>query len=81
MTEGVKKSKGLPAGVSVEAHPVHAAAVLGAGVMGGGIAQLAADKGIPIRMKDITPQALLAGVQQATRIFQSAVKKKETLET
>ena len=76
LTEGVKKSKGLPSGVVATAHPVHAAAVLGAGVMGGGIAQLAADKGIPIRMKDITPAALLAGIQQATRIFQSSVKKR-----
>jgi 3-hydroxyacyl-CoA dehydrogenase/enoyl-CoA hydratase/3-hydroxybutyryl-CoA epimerase len=76
LTEGVKKSKGLPSGVVAEAHPVHAAAVLGAGVMGGGIAQLAADKNIPIRMKDLGAQALTAGIQQATRIFQGSLKRK-----
>jgi 3-hydroxyacyl-CoA dehydrogenase/enoyl-CoA hydratase/3-hydroxybutyryl-CoA epimerase len=77
MTEAVKKSKGLPPGVTAEAHVVNAAAVLGAGVMGGGIAQLLADKEIPVRMKDLTAQALTLGIQQATRIFQGALKRKK----
>jgi 3-hydroxyacyl-CoA dehydrogenase/enoyl-CoA hydratase/3-hydroxybutyryl-CoA epimerase len=77
LTEGVKKSKGLPPGVTAEAHIVHSAAVLGAGVMGGGIAQLLADKEIPVRMKDLTNQALTLGIQSATRVFQSALKKKK----
>jgi 3-hydroxyacyl-CoA dehydrogenase/enoyl-CoA hydratase/3-hydroxybutyryl-CoA epimerase len=77
MTEAVKKSKGLPPGVNVEPHVVNTAAVLGAGVMGGGIAQLLADKEIPVRMKDLTAQALTLGIQQATRIFMGAVKRKK----
>lgn len=76
LTEGVKKSKGLASGSVAEAYPVHAAAVLGAGVMGGGIAQLLADKEIPVRMRDITNAALVAGIQAATRIFQSSLKKR-----
>lgn len=76
LTEGVKKSKGLPTGVVAEAHPVHSAAVLGAGVMGGGIAQLLADKDIPTRMKDLTNQALSLGIQSASRVFQGALKRK-----
>ena len=70
MTEGVKKSKGLPTGVAAEAHPVHAAAVLGAGVMG-------AESRSCSRIRESHPdegshrQALLAGVQQATRFFKA----------
>ena len=75
MTEGVKIQGTPPRGGS-RGPSGACGGGLGAGVMGGGIAQLAADKGIPIRMKDLTPQALLAGIQQATRIFQSSVKKK-----
>ena len=44
--------------------------------MGGGIAQLLADKEIPVRMKDLTNQALTAGIQSASRVFQGALKRK-----
>jgi 3-hydroxyacyl-CoA dehydrogenase/enoyl-CoA hydratase/3-hydroxybutyryl-CoA epimerase len=50
--------------------------VLGAGVMGGGIAQLAADKGLPVRMKDIKPEALALGYAQAARIWKEKLKKR-----
>jgi 3-hydroxyacyl-CoA dehydrogenase/enoyl-CoA hydratase/3-hydroxybutyryl-CoA epimerase len=76
MTEAVKKSKGLPPGVSAQVKKVRTGAVLGAGVMGGGIAQLFAEKSIPIRMKDLNTQGLTAGMEQASRIFKSQVKKR-----
>lgn len=76
MTEAVKKSKGLPAGAAAEARAVSNGAVLGAGVMGGGIAQLFADKGIPTRMKDLNTPALSLGIQQAASIFKKQVKRK-----
>jgi 3-hydroxyacyl-CoA dehydrogenase/enoyl-CoA hydratase/3-hydroxybutyryl-CoA epimerase len=75
MTEAVKKSKGVE-GSSVGSYRVARAGVLGAGVMGGGIAQLYADKGIQARMKDITPEALGAGLQAASKIFKSQLKKR-----
>jgi 3-hydroxyacyl-CoA dehydrogenase / enoyl-CoA hydratase / 3-hydroxybutyryl-CoA epimerase len=76
LTEGVKKSKGLAAGVDAVAQPVRSAAVLGAGVMGGGIAQLFADKNVTTRMKDLNTQALALGVQAAARVFGSSLKRK-----
>jgi 3-hydroxyacyl-CoA dehydrogenase/enoyl-CoA hydratase/3-hydroxybutyryl-CoA epimerase len=76
LTEGVKKSKGLPPGSTAKEHKVGHAAVLGAGVMGGGIAQLFADKEIPTRMKDLNTQALSLGVQSASKIFIKKVQKK-----
>lgn len=77
LTEAVKKSKGLPAGTSAEAYAVQDAGVLGAGVMGGGIAQLFADKSVRTRMKDLNTQALATGIQSASKIFQKQMQRKK----
>ena len=79
MTESVKKSKGVDGAVAeiLKEFTVHHAAVLGAGVMGGGIAQLFADKNLPIRMKDLNTQALSLGIQSASKVFQSQLRKKK----
>lgn len=76
LTEMVKKSKGLPSGVTVVDRTLSHGAVLGAGVMGGGIAQLFADKNISVRMKDLNTAALSLGIQSATKIFQKQVSRK-----
>lgn len=75
LTEGVKKSKGVAG--DIKSYKVERAAVLGAGVMGGGIAHLYADKGIPSRMKDITTQALTLGIQAAERLFKRDLQKRK----
>ncbi|MGK5083751.1 3-hydroxyacyl-CoA dehydrogenase NAD-binding domain-containing protein [Bdellovibrionota bacterium FG-1] len=77
MTEVVKKSKGLSSGATAEAHTVRVGGVLGAGVMGGGIAQLFADKDLPIRMKDLTQAALQTGLQSASKIFYKQMSRKK----
>ena len=51
--------------------------VLGAGVMGGGIAQLAAHRGIHVRMKDINHEAISSGLQHARSLFDKLVKRKK----
>jgi 3-hydroxyacyl-CoA dehydrogenase/enoyl-CoA hydratase/3-hydroxybutyryl-CoA epimerase len=51
-------------------------AVLGAGVMGGGIAQLAAYNGVRVRMKDIKHDAVASGLQHARKLFEDAVGKR-----
>ncbi len=56
--------------------PVKRIGVLGAGVMGGGIAQLAADRGLSVRMKDIQEDALGKGLAEANRLFQAKVKRR-----
>lgn len=43
------------------------AAVIGAGIMGGGIAYTSALRGTPVRMKDIAPAALELGMGEARR--------------
>ncbi|MCW7764296.1 fatty acid oxidation complex subunit alpha FadB [Photorhabdus luminescens] len=45
------------------------AAVLGAGIMGGGIAYQSARKGIPVMMKDISQQALELGMNEAAKLL------------
>jgi 3-hydroxyacyl-CoA dehydrogenase/enoyl-CoA hydratase/3-hydroxybutyryl-CoA epimerase len=80
LTEGVKKSKGVDSklgGSQGSEKKLHSAAVLGAGVMGGGIAQLFADKNLPVRMKDLNVKALSLGVQAASKIFTKQVQKKK----
>jgi len=49
--------------------------VLGAGIMGGGIAQLFAEKGLSVRMKDLTTKAVSAGFKEASGIFAKRQKK------
>jgi 3-hydroxyacyl-CoA dehydrogenase/enoyl-CoA hydratase/3-hydroxybutyryl-CoA epimerase len=60
-------------GLKAEGRTLRKAAVLGAGTMGGGIAQLLADKGIPVLLKDIRQEAVEAGLEHACRIFEKKV--------
>jgi len=75
MMEAVKKQTGVE-GKEVKAKKVEHMAVLGAGTMGGGIAQVAADRGIMVRMKDITNEALAIGFRHASEIFGKMMKRK-----
>jgi 3-hydroxyacyl-CoA dehydrogenase/enoyl-CoA hydratase/3-hydroxybutyryl-CoA epimerase/enoyl-CoA isomerase len=49
--------------------PVHKAAVIGAGVMGGGIAYQSALRGIPVLMKDISQASLDLGMAEARKLL------------
>jgi 3-hydroxyacyl-CoA dehydrogenase/enoyl-CoA hydratase/3-hydroxybutyryl-CoA epimerase/enoyl-CoA isomerase len=53
---------------------VKQAAVVGAGIMGGGIAYQSASKGIPVVMKDINQPALDLGMNEAIKILSKGVK-------
>ncbi|WOE31108.1 MULTISPECIES: fatty acid oxidation complex subunit alpha FadB [unclassified Acinetobacter] len=57
------------------AHPVNQAAVLGAGIMGGGIAYQAASKGTPIIMKDIGNPQLALGMSEANNLLTKQVTR------
>jgi 3-hydroxyacyl-CoA dehydrogenase/enoyl-CoA hydratase/3-hydroxybutyryl-CoA epimerase len=65
LTEAAKKAG--PRGVT--ARPVERVAVVGAGVMGGGIAQLLAYRDIEVRLKDINADALGLGLKHARAMF------------
>ncbi len=53
------------------------AAVLGAGIMGGGIAYQSALKGVPVVMKDIADKALELGMGEATKLLNKQVERKK----
>lgn len=53
---------------------VKSATVLGAGIMGGGIAYQSASRGVPSVMKDINQDALDLGMKEAMTIFGKGVK-------
>jgi 3-hydroxyacyl-CoA dehydrogenase/enoyl-CoA hydratase/3-hydroxybutyryl-CoA epimerase/enoyl-CoA isomerase len=52
-----------------QARAVKRAAILGAGIMGGGIAYTSAAKGVPVLMKDISQGALDLGMKEADRLL------------
>ena len=60
---------------TAKAHDIKEAAVLGAGIMGGGIAYQAASKGLPIIMKDIKSEQLDLGMSEASKHLASGMKR------
>jgi 3-hydroxyacyl-CoA dehydrogenase/enoyl-CoA hydratase/3-hydroxybutyryl-CoA epimerase len=52
-------------------------AVLGAGVMGGGIAWAFANKGLPVRMKDLTWEAIAKGMATANDYNKQVIKRRK----
>lgn len=60
---------------SKNAHDINEMAVLGAGIMGGGIAYQAAVKGLPIIMKDIKPEQLDLGMNEASKLLSKEVER------
>jgi 3-hydroxyacyl-CoA dehydrogenase/enoyl-CoA hydratase/3-hydroxybutyryl-CoA epimerase/enoyl-CoA isomerase len=58
-----------------DAKPVETAAVLGAGIMGGGVAYQSASRGTPIYMKDIAPKAIDLGLAEAAKLLDKQVSR------
>lgn len=74
LTEMVKKQTGVSSGV--KGKTVKHLGVLGAGTMGGGIAYVAADKGIDVRVKDISLEANAKALKHARDLWAKLAKKK-----
>ncbi len=73
LREGARKGSWAAGG---RATPVGRMAVIGAGHMGGGIAQVAAYNDIAVRMKDVRHEAVAGGLAYARSIFDGAVKRR-----
>ncbi|WP_028110346.1 fatty acid oxidation complex subunit alpha FadB [Ferrimonas futtsuensis] len=67
--------KGKAKRAGKQARPVNSAAVLGAGIMGGGIAYQSARKGVPAVMKDIAQPALELGLNEAAKLLAKQVER------
>ncbi|PPE74113.1 3-hydroxyacyl-CoA dehydrogenase [Solimonas fluminis] len=55
--------------------PIHSAAVIGAGTMGGGIAMNFANVGIPVRLLEVKQEALDRGLAVIRKNYENQVKK------
>lgn len=75
LTERVKKDKGVA--TSVPTRGIQSTAVVGAGVMGGGIAQLFAAKQFRVRMRDINWDAVAKGYQAAYQVFKKLADRRK----
>ncbi len=82
LTERAKKLK-LPADAGSparEPRTIQRAAVIGAGIMGAGIAQWLAARGTPVLMKDINAEALAKGMASIRKLFGDATKRRKFTE-
>jgi 3-hydroxyacyl-CoA dehydrogenase/enoyl-CoA hydratase/3-hydroxybutyryl-CoA epimerase len=73
-TQEIKKDPGFPEGTP--ALPVGKLGVLGAGLMGAGIAAAAADVGVAVRMKDTSHEALGRGLKHAREVWEEKVARR-----
>jgi 3-hydroxyacyl-CoA dehydrogenase/enoyl-CoA hydratase/3-hydroxybutyryl-CoA epimerase len=85
LQERAKKLRGGDAGPSGEANndgvaplprKIRRVAVIGAGTMGAGIAQWVSAKRIPVRLRDVTPEALARGLHAIEKLFAEGVKRR-----
>ncbi|NLS14306.1 fatty acid oxidation complex subunit alpha FadB [Vibrio sp. SM6] len=67
--------KGLAKQAQKNAPTTHRAAVVGAGIMGGGIAYQSALKGVAVTLKDIAPEALELGMNEAAKLLNKRLER------
>ncbi len=66
--------RALPEEIAASKRSVRRMGVIGAGVMGGAIAELAAAHDVPVALKDIDQEALDSGLRHAAGLLRKAVK-------
>ncbi|MFA0085005.1 fatty acid oxidation complex subunit alpha FadB [Vibrio sp. 10N.261.51.F12] len=67
--------KGLAKKAAKSGQETQRAAVLGAGIMGGGIAYQSALKGVPVMMKDIAQASLNLGMEEASKLLNKRLQR------
>lgn len=76
LTEKFKKLT-VPGTEQFTPQKIAKAGVIGAGIMGGGIAQLFSDRGVWTRLKDVNYDAIAKGLAAANKVYQSALKRRK----
>jgi 3-hydroxyacyl-CoA dehydrogenase/enoyl-CoA hydratase/3-hydroxybutyryl-CoA epimerase len=66
-----------PISPKVMTAPVEKVGVLGAGVMGAGIAQWCSARGLTVRLKDIKPDFVAAGIKRIADAYREGVKRRK----
>jgi 3-hydroxyacyl-CoA dehydrogenase/enoyl-CoA hydratase/3-hydroxybutyryl-CoA epimerase len=72
------KRKSPVADENIKPASISRLALAGAGVMGGGIAELASRFGIEVRLRDVKPEALQKGLQTVRSVLDERGRKKRT---
>lgn len=72
------KRKPVVADATISAAPIDHLALAGAGVMGGGIAELASRHGIAVRLRDVRPESLQKGLQTVRAVMRERGERKRT---
>lgn len=75
LTEKYKKNRWT--GSKATSDGVQKCGIVGAGVMGGGIAQLVSYRDIPVRVKDLNEKALGGALKEAYGVYKSAMKRRK----
>lgn len=73
LREAARKAEG----VEGEGSEVRRIGVVGAGVMGGGVAHLMAGHGVEVRIKDIRHEAVSSALRHARELFQKGVQRRK----
>jgi 3-hydroxyacyl-CoA dehydrogenase/enoyl-CoA hydratase/3-hydroxybutyryl-CoA epimerase/enoyl-CoA isomerase len=63
--------------ITKDTAPIKRSAVLGAGIMGGGVAYQSASMGLPVLMKDIKTEQLDLGMNEATKLLGKQLESKK----
>jgi 3-hydroxyacyl-CoA dehydrogenase/enoyl-CoA hydratase/3-hydroxybutyryl-CoA epimerase len=75
LQERAKKISGVPGEQKVKVEPVKRIAVIGAGVMGAGIAQWASSREISVILRDINNEAVAKGLATIAKLYEQGVKR------
>ena len=75
LSEEAKKAR-VVEDATIEPAPVHDLALIGAGVMGGGIAELATRQGIRVRMRDVRPESLTKALATVDALIAERSKRR-----
>ncbi|KAB2879866.1 hypothetical protein F9K33_07675 [bacterium] len=75
LTEDIKKNTGVT-DKKITAPQIRYSGVLGAGVMGGGIAYLFSDNNVEVRLKDINHQAIGLGLDASRKLYERKLKRR-----
>jgi 3-hydroxyacyl-CoA dehydrogenase/enoyl-CoA hydratase/3-hydroxybutyryl-CoA epimerase len=71
LSEEAKREPATPRALAVAR-----AGVVGAGVMGGGIAQVLADAGVRVRLRDVDPAAVGRGLRAAHEVYERQIRRR-----
>lgn len=75
LTEDIKKNTGVT-DKKITTPQIRYSGVLGAGVMGGGIAYLFSDNHVEVRLKDINHQAIGLGLDASRKLYERKLKRR-----